>query len=132
MKTFSILVFTSLLAIQVYSAGAIAAVPLKTEDRLSAVNRALEQSLKEQAKSQRDFEKTALMIRRRESVQMRKQNNEERANERTDDRLVVRGDSKLDMNSRETRAQSRDDRESDRRDRREESRREHRLNWLKD
>lgn len=130
-RQITILLFTSLLAVQFFAFAATAA-PEKAADSLTAVNRALEQALNERAKSQREFERNASAGRPRESAMMRKQHREERANEKTDDRLVVRGDSRLDQDSRETRAQSRDDRGSERRDRREDTRRERRLNWLND
>jgi septal ring factor EnvC (AmiA/AmiB activator) len=79
-------------------------------DRMSAVNRALEQALAERAKSQTAFERHNERLASRPEVS---------------DRELRSIESNLDTESRETRAQSI-------RDNREDQRREKRLNWLND
>lgn len=90
----------------------------KQEARMSAVNRALEQSLTERAKSQSSFERSA---KRAERLEIREQPGSSRA---IDARAARAMDLRLDSNSREVRAMNRDTRE--------ETRREKRLNWLND
>ncbi len=82
----------------------------KQADRMNAINRALEQSLTERAKSQSEYERHNDRMQVRQAVSAR----EVRATE-----------SRLDLDSREVRADSK-------RDLREETRREKRLNWLDD
>lgn len=82
----------------------------KQEDRMNAINQALEQSLSERAKSRSDYERhnDRMAIRREVSA-----------------REIRATESRLDLDSREVRAESK-------RDLREETRREKRLNWLND
>lgn len=82
----------------------------KQEDRMNAINQALEQSLSERAKSQSEYERHNDRLAARQAVSAR----EIRATE-----------SRLDLDSREVRADIK-------RDLREETRREKRLNWLED
>ena len=136
-STFTTLAIVSLIALTF--AGAVKAAParnaknvalkiepLKADDsekkqeaRMNAVNRALEQSLTERAKSQNDFERTAKQVERKDlrgdRVAIREQINE---------RAHRASDLRLDSNSREVRAVNRELRE--------ESKREKRLNWLND
>ena len=91
----------------------------KQEARMNAVNRALEQSLTERAKSQNDFERTAKQVERKD---IRGERMAVRA--QIEDRAHRASDLRLDSNSREVRAVNREIRE--------EAKREKRLNWLND
>jgi hypothetical protein len=134
-KQFTVLLVATLLATHFLAVTAIAAPATKPEDRMNAVNRALEQSLAERAKSQYEFERNASIGRPSDSVPSdsaltRRQQREERSADRLasrealSERDVQKMDSRLDQDSREVRALNREALE--------ESRREKRLNWLKD
>ncbi len=134
-RKFRSFLFTALFAIQFIAFGVLAAPATTTvEDRMSAVNRALEQSLDERAKSQHEFERNAAAGRPRESKQMRKLQREERGHARLANVLTTResqnerGHSRYDRTSRD----DSDSREFRAETRREELRREKRLNWLND
>lgn len=97
------------------SLSAGAAPASKADDRMIAVNRALEQALSEHAKSQREFERSVAAGRTA-------------AREAISERHIRNMDSRIEQESRETRSQIREEN----RDLREETRREKRLNWLAD
>lgn len=104
-------------------------VSKKQEDRMSAVNRALEQSLSERAKSQNDFERNEAVGRPDED---RKRVREDRLNDRQNDRLAARQQATDRAMDTHIGAESREARTQMNRDQREETRREKRLNWLND
>lgn len=83
----------------------------KQEDRLNAINRALELALKERAKSQSEYDRTKA----RSAT----------AHARLSDRDIKAGVVNLDLDTR-------DNRQKLQRESREEQRRQQRLNWLND
>ncbi len=135
-QTFAIVLGAILVAIQLVGVTAFAMAPSDNEDRMRAVNRALEQSLSERAKSHSRYERNMAASRIRDSAMMQKQKQDEVSEEPANDHLILRGDSRLSDDSRETRAQNRVSNRAQSkleiRESMEQVRREKRLNWLND